>query len=197
MVEQPIRPFSAFRMMFGGNQTKTAVRFVRACSRLRLSCRNASRITDTHARSRLRTTIRYPVPRRTSGLNVIISSQSLSNAGEGSWHFGNPQKSECVGTDVLFVVTPFTHPEFRVTHSHMAWRNSNHDRLMVAFTYQPRTRPPQPVLSSPFPFLSTVKSSPEEWFQITSTISAKSISNVEPIDCHVSARLGLASQLFF
>lgn len=56
---------------------------------------------------------------------------------------------------------------------------------MVAFTYQPRTRPSQPVLSSPFPFLSTVKSLPEEWFQITSTISAKSISNIEPIDCHV------------
>ena len=59
------------------------------------------------------------------------------------------------------------------------------DRLMVAFVYQPRTRPLQPVLSSPFPFLSTVKSSPEEWFQITSTISTKS-NTIGPIDCHVS-----------
>ncbi|KAF8500873.1 hypothetical protein F5888DRAFT_1677101 [Russula emetica] len=58
-------------------------------------------------------------------------------------------------------------------------------RLMVAFTYQPRTRPSQPVLSSPFPFLDTVKSVPEEWFQITSTIAAKSVSNIEPIDCHL------------
>jgi hypothetical protein len=57
-------------------------------------------------------------------------------------------------------------------------------KLMVAFVYQPRTRPLQPVLSSPFPFLSTVKSSPEEWFQITSTISTKS-NTIGPIDCHL------------
>jgi hypothetical protein len=46
-------------------------------------------------------------------------------------------------------------------------------------------RPQQPILSSPFPFLSTVKSLPEEWFQITTTICPKAISDIEPIDCHL------------
>jgi hypothetical protein len=130
-VKQPIRHFSASRMMCGGDQTKTAVRCVRACSRLRLCCRKASRITDSHARSRLHTIIPYPVLRRTSGRNVNISSRSLSNAGEASWHFGNHQKSECVYCVCVcvwgrsFRVTTFTQPEFP-SHllTHMAWRNS-------------------------------------------------------------------------
>jgi hypothetical protein len=119
MVEQPIRPFLAFRTMFGGGQTKTAVRCVRACSRLRLFSRKASRTTDRHARSRLHTIIRYPVLRRTSGRDVNTPSRLLSNAGEGSWHFGNPQKSECVFT---FTHTPGI-PNHSLTYD-MAWRNS-------------------------------------------------------------------------
>ena len=62
------------------------------------------------------------------------------------------------------------------------------DRLIIPFVYQPRTRPQQPILSSPFPFLSTVKSLPEEWLQITTTIRPKAISDIEPIDCHVNLK---------
>ncbi|KAI0248603.1 hypothetical protein BJV78DRAFT_1131125 [Lactifluus subvellereus] len=58
-------------------------------------------------------------------------------------------------------------------------------KLTIPFVYRPRTRPPQPIIPSPFPFLSTVKSSPEEWFQITSTMPTRVKTNIEPIDCHL------------
>lgn len=95
-VKLPIRLFSAFRMMFGRDQTKTtAAHCVRACSRLRLSYRRSSRTMDSHARFRLRTTTLYPVLLRTSGHNVNIPCQSMSTAGEASWHSGSTLKSEC------------------------------------------------------------------------------------------------------
>ena len=122
MVKRPIRPSLAFRLMFGGDQMKTVVRRVRACSRLRLCCRKASRTTDRHVHSRLRTTIRYPVLRRTSGHDVNTPSRSLSNAREANWLFGNPQKSECVGKLFFSCVHLHTHPESRVTCSHMTLR---------------------------------------------------------------------------
>jgi len=59
--------------------------------------------------------------------------------------------------------------------------------LIIPFAYHPRTRAPQPILSSPFPFLSTVKTVPEEWFQITSTIDPKvNDSDIAAIDVQVS-----------
>ncbi|KAI0270001.1 hypothetical protein BC834DRAFT_864446 [Gloeopeniophorella convolvens] len=64
------------------------------------------------------------------------------------------------------------------------WKQTT-KKLAVPFTYRPRLRPPQPILSSPFPFLSTIKTLPEEWFQVTSTMSAKCNSGLQPIDCHL------------
>jgi len=64
------------------------------------------------------------------------------------------------------------------------WKLSK--KLIIPFSYQPRTRAPQPILSSPFPFLSTVKTVPEEWFQITSTIDPKvNNSDIAAIDVHL------------
>ncbi|KAH9042012.1 hypothetical protein EDB85DRAFT_1857378 [Lactarius pseudohatsudake] len=58
-------------------------------------------------------------------------------------------------------------------------------KLTIPFTYRSRFRPPQPILPSPFPFLSTIKSLPEEWFQVTCTMAVKPHSDIEPIDCHL------------
>jgi hypothetical protein len=59
-------------------------------------------------------------------------------------------------------------------------------KLTIPFTYRSQLRPPQPILPSPFPFLSTIKSLPEEWFQVTSTMTVKSQhSDIEPIDCNL------------
>ncbi|KAH9969730.1 hypothetical protein BC827DRAFT_1257562 [Russula dissimulans] len=64
------------------------------------------------------------------------------------------------------------------------WKLSK--KLIIPFAYHPRTRAPQPILSSPFPFLSTVKTVPEEWFQITSTIDPKANnSDIAAIDVHL------------
>ena len=149
---------------------------VLARSRSRLCCRMCSWITDRDARSRPRTITRSP-RLIISECNVVIFSGLLSNARGASWHFGSIPKSEWA-----FRVAP------RLTWSSrcftdLATRYCN--RLRVPFVYRPRARPRQPMLSSPFPFLSTVKSLPEEWFQITTTMSPKAISDIEPIDCHV------------
>ena len=58
-------------------------------------------------------------------------------------------------------------------------------RLTIPFTHRFQCRPPQPILPSPFPFLSTIKSLPEEWFQVSSTMGVKLHADIPPIDCHV------------
>ncbi|KDQ62638.1 hypothetical protein JAAARDRAFT_121787 [Jaapia argillacea MUCL 33604] len=57
--------------------------------------------------------------------------------------------------------------------------------LGTHMNYLPRTRPCQPILPSSLSFRSTVKTSPEEWFQVISQMDARSNSGFAPIDCHL------------
>lgn len=59
--------------------------------------------------------------------------------------------------------------------------------LRVVFNYRPRTRPAQPILSNPA-FLSSIKTSPEEWKQSLTTINPKPNTTAAPIHCSVSHR---------
>ncbi|KAK0452431.1 hypothetical protein EV421DRAFT_1888171 [Armillaria borealis] len=54
--------------------------------------------------------------------------------------------------------------------------------LRVVFNYRPRTRPAQPILSNPA-FLSSIKTSPEEWKQSLTTINPKPNTAAAPIHC--------------
>ncbi|ETW81855.1 hypothetical protein HETIRDRAFT_36931, partial [Heterobasidion irregulare TC 32-1] len=57
--------------------------------------------------------------------------------------------------------------------------------LNVPLMYHPRTRPHQAIIPSAFPFLSTIKSVPEEWHQVISTMSTTSSAKIAPIECHL------------
>ena len=52
--------------------------------------------------------------------------------------------------------------------------------------YHPRSRPPLPMLPSHLPFMSTVKSSPEEWREVTCTVPMTQGSGLAPAECLVS-----------
>ncbi|KIM85065.1 hypothetical protein PILCRDRAFT_6051 [Piloderma croceum F 1598] len=55
----------------------------------------------------------------------------------------------------------------------------------IRISYQPRTRPVLPILPSHITFLSTIKTSPKEWYRITSTMQPRHGSGVEPIQCNL------------
>ncbi|KAG1825009.1 hypothetical protein EV424DRAFT_1471870 [Suillus variegatus] len=57
------------------------------------------------------------------------------------------------------------------------------DCLVVPVCYHPRSRPHTPMLPSDVPFMTTVKSSPEEWHQVLSTMNATQSSRLTPVQC--------------
>jgi hypothetical protein len=56
--------------------------------------------------------------------------------------------------------------------------------MTILLDYIPRARPHRPILSSPFPFLSALKSLPEEWYHINAPMASTS-PQVNDIDCNV------------
>ncbi|KAG1742309.1 uncharacterized protein EDB91DRAFT_306284 [Suillus paluster] len=57
------------------------------------------------------------------------------------------------------------------------------DSLVVPVCYNPRSRPHTPILPSDAPFMTTVKTSPEEWHQVLCTMNATNRSKLTPVQC--------------
>ncbi|KIJ62554.1 hypothetical protein HYDPIDRAFT_93958 [Hydnomerulius pinastri MD-312] len=57
------------------------------------------------------------------------------------------------------------------------------DAVKVPFIYRPRSRPHMPMLPSDLPFMSTVKSSPEEWHQVMCTMNMAQSTGLAPAQC--------------
>ncbi|THH16239.1 hypothetical protein EW146_g4359 [Bondarzewia mesenterica] len=128
------------------------------------------------------------------------------------WKLGNPSTASCSRTLPFHTTIPESYQDGNRTHSlpptYSAVLNGVHDLLVnccYRFTidvtksglwkarktlrtpliFLPRTRPHQPIISSPFPFYATIKSLPEEWYQIISTMLSLNDSGIEPIECHL------------
>jgi hypothetical protein len=59
--------------------------------------------------------------------------------------------------------------------------------IRIPFKYYPRTRAHLPIVPSPG-FFSTIKTSPEEWFQATAVVRARPHSRLEPLQTQVSGK---------
>ncbi|TFK40753.1 hypothetical protein BDQ12DRAFT_601824 [Crucibulum laeve] len=57
-------------------------------------------------------------------------------------------------------------------------------RVIVPFKYTPRTRSHRPIVPTPC-FFSSVKTSPEEWYQAVATMKTRTSSQLSPINCHL------------
>lgn len=58
--------------------------------------------------------------------------------------------------------------------------------VKVPLMYRPRSRPHLPMLPSDLLFMSTVKSSPEEWHEVMCAVPMSQGSGLAPVECLVS-----------
>ncbi|KAI0688375.1 hypothetical protein BC835DRAFT_1284717 [Cytidiella melzeri] len=56
--------------------------------------------------------------------------------------------------------------------------------LAIPINYRPRSRPYLPIADSLLPFFSTLKTAPEEWYQVSSSVPHKDKTQ-SPMDCHL------------
>lgn len=68
----------------------------------------------------------------------------------------------------------------------LTW-NKYSTTLPILLNYRPRSRPYLPIATPLLPFFRTIKSAPEEWFQVSSLLPSKN-GERELLDCHVRFR---------
>ncbi|KAJ3509157.1 hypothetical protein NLJ89_g5366 [Agrocybe chaxingu] len=75
-----------------------------------------------------------------------------------------------------FIITRIRHKKLEM------WPKVKH--ISVPFTYVPRTRSHRPIVRSPC-FFSSVKTSPEEWYQAVTSLRTRPNAKIDPITCHL------------
>jgi len=76
----------------------------------------------------------------------------------------------------------------RIRHRKMEiWPKTKH--ILIPFTYAPRTRAHRPIIPSPC-FFSSLKTSPEEWYQAVTNLVARPNVQIRPVTCHLFVPAG-------
>lgn len=94
------------------------------------------------------------------------------------------------GVPSLFVKTSYNIHIIvtRIPHSKVEfWTKKKH--ISIPFKYYPRTRAYRPILSIPS-FFSTIKTSPEEWYQASSCMKTRERSGIQPLEVHLFVPAG-------
>ncbi|KAF8158192.1 hypothetical protein B0H34DRAFT_444578 [Crassisporium funariophilum] len=101
-----------------------------------------------------------------------------------SYHFYNQLVSSLFVKSTYqlhFAITRIRHRKLEI------WPKTK--QIFVPFTYVPRTRSHRPIVNSPC-FFSSVKTSPEEWYQAVTLLKTKANVKMDPINCHLFVPAG-------